>query len=175
MRGIAEHSVVFVGPEGLTVGLPSVPPVGIREKRAQAPFLVYSLSSLVRQMAPAYDYDRFADFVCQRVLPDIDSLAADNGLLVVLCHDNETRLIPLAVWGGVGQIARFSIILCMVSADTTDTFKRIEMPAAYKAKKFAAIACGSCEMERIANKIISFVRKSPWGISLPLLMSELGD
>ncbi|MAI34102.1 MAG: hypothetical protein CMM07_20845 [Rhodopirellula sp.] len=129
----------------------------------------------MRELAPPYDYDRFADLICESVLPGIDSLVTDNGLLVILCHEDDTRLIPLAVWGGVGQMVRFSVLLCMVSADTTDTCKRIEMPAAGKAKKFAAIAFGSGEMERIVNTMIGFVRKSPWGISLPLLMRELGE
>jgi len=171
------QSLVFWGLEELTIRLPSFPQSEIQKRPTQVPFLVYSLSSLVSELAPPYDFDRYADFLCQSVLPDIKCLVADNGLLVILCHEHETIPIPLAVWNGFSQMVKHGVLFCIISDKSMDARRPFQMStvATYQTSNFSAVAFGSHATERLANAIISFASKSTWGISLPLLTRELGE
>ncbi|MEQ9546360.1 MAG: hypothetical protein RIK85_10185 [Marinobacter sp.] len=171
----AQQSLMFMGAEELTVDLPLCLQADTRKKDYKPPFLVYSLGSSIKEMKPPYEFDRYANFVCEQLLPDISNLVADNGLLVILCHEQKNSTTPPAVWRGFGQMVNYAVLLCMVSEENPGAYRLIEMPAACQSPNFATVITGPDQLERIQNTVICFVEKSPWGVSLPLLIRELGE
>lgn len=164
------HSLIVLGPSSLTELFSLDSPEHPEDLHSS---IVYTLATTIEAVSPPYQFDEYAAYVCENLLPDLNLMMVDSGLLVVLCF-GEDNITPLAVWGGAGQMTRYSILLCIVSESHGEGPRRFEMPTGCRSTSFAAVVTAPDTLDRIRDVVAHSVLESPREISLSFLLDKLG-
>ena len=169
-----KNSLLFIGPESLTL---AVPTCFVNHQNSRHPELLFQVNSFgadIAELKPPYDFDIYLDFFCESFIPSIDGRLFDGGLLIVLCLSGENDTVPLATWGCWAQTTHYAVLICMVLEDFSTPLMELELPVPCRSDNSAAVAISSDYLSGFCNTVIGFSVKSSWGHSLQLLIRELG-